>query len=55
MTSQIELIKTHVLNRLADAAAPCVQVMVDSGTRLKDLESATFGMLRNRTAGTYGL
>jgi hypothetical protein len=31
----IELIKAHVLNRLADAAAPFVQVMVDSGTGLK--------------------
>ena len=45
MTSQIELIKAHVLNRLADAAAPFVQVMVDSGTGLKEFESATFGML----------
>jgi hypothetical protein len=45
MTSQIELIKAHVLNRLADAAEPFVQVMVDNGTGLKEFESATFGML----------
>ncbi|MFN9039558.1 MAG: hypothetical protein ACK5YO_24880, partial [Planctomyces sp.] len=44
-TSQIELIKAHVLNRLADAAAPFVQVMVDSGTGLKEFESVTFGIL----------
>ncbi len=45
MTSQIELIKAHVLNRLADAAESFVQVMVDNGTGLKESESATFGML----------
>jgi hypothetical protein len=39
------LIKAHVLNRLADAAEPFVQVMVDRGTGLKEFESATFGML----------
>ena len=44
-TSQIELIKAHVLNRLADAAEPFVQVMVDNGTGLQELESVTFGML----------
>ena len=32
MTSHIELIKAHVLNRLADAAEPFVLVMVDHGT-----------------------
>ena len=42
MTSQIELIKAHVLNRLADAADPSVQVRVDNGTGLKGFESATF-------------
>jgi hypothetical protein len=45
MTSQIELIKTQVLDRLADAADPLLQVMVDNGTGLKEFESATFGML----------
>ena len=45
MTSQIELIKAHVLNRLADAAEPFVLVMVDHGTGLKEFESVTFGML----------
>ena len=45
MTSQLELIKAHVLNRLADAAEPLVQVMVDYGTGPKEFESATFGML----------
>ena len=45
MISQIELIKAHVLNRLADAAEPLVQVMFDNGTGLKEFESATFGML----------
>jgi hypothetical protein len=45
MTSQIELIKARVLNRLADAAEPFVQVMFDNGTGLKGFESATFGML----------
>jgi hypothetical protein len=39
------LIKAQVLNRLADAAEPFVQVMVDNGTGLKEFESATFGML----------
>ena len=38
MTSLIELIKAHVLNRLADAADPFVQVMVDNGTGLKECE-----------------
>ena len=41
----IELIKAHVLNRLADAAASFAQMMVDSGTGLKEFESAMFGML----------
>ena len=45
ITSQIELIKAQVLNRLADAAEPFVQVMVDNGTGVKEFESATFGML----------
>ena len=45
MTSQIELIKAHVLNRLADAAERFVQVMVDNGTGLKEFDSVTFGML----------
>lgn len=45
MTSQIELIKAHVLNRLADAAASFAQMMIDSGTGLKEFESAMFGML----------
>jgi hypothetical protein len=43
--SQIELIKAHLLNRLADPAEPFVQVMVDNGTGLKEFESVTFGML----------
>jgi hypothetical protein len=45
MTSQVKLIKAHVLNCLADAADPLVQVMVDNGTGLKECDSATFGML----------
>ena len=45
MKSQIELIKAHLLNRLADPAEPVVQVMVDNGTGLKEFESVTFGML----------
>jgi hypothetical protein len=45
MTSQIELIKAHVLNRLADAADPFLQVTVDNGTGLKEFASAAFGML----------
>ena len=43
--SQIELIKAHLLNRLADPAEPFVQVIVENGTGLKEFESATFGML----------
>jgi hypothetical protein len=39
MTSQIELIKAHVLNRLADAAEPLGQVKVDNGTGLTEFES----------------
>ncbi|MEY2726678.1 MAG: hypothetical protein RLZZ458_2545 [Planctomycetota bacterium] len=45
MTSQIELIKAHVLNRLADAAEPFELVIVDNGTGLMEFESVTFGML----------
>ena len=45
MKSQIELIKAHLLNRLADPAEPVVQVMVDNGTGLKEFESVKFGML----------
>ena len=45
MTSQIEFIKVHVLICLADAADTFVQVMVDSGTGMKEFESVTFGML----------
>ena len=41
MTSQIELIKAHVLNRLADAAEPLVQVIFENGMGLKEFESAT--------------
>jgi hypothetical protein len=44
MTSQIELIKALVRNRLADAAKPSVQLIVDNGTGLKEFESATFGV-----------
>ena len=45
MTSPIELIPAHVLSRLADAAEPFVQVMVDHGTGLKEFESGTFSIL----------
>ena len=44
LTSQIELIKAHVMNRLADAAEPLVQVIFENGTGLKKFESATFGV-----------
>ena len=37
----IELIKTHVLNRLADAAEPFEQVMVDKGSQLHYATNAT--------------
>ena len=39
------MIKAQVLNRLADAADPFVQVMVDIGTELKEFESAMFDIL----------
>ena len=45
MTSQIEFVKEYVLNGLADAADPLVQVIVDIGTGLKDFESATSALL----------
>ena len=45
MTSKIELIKPQVLNRLADAAEPFVQLMVDNGTGLREFDPAVFSML----------